>query len=176
MGEDLNPARPGKGTPPGVPFPVGPLPRTRSCFVCGIANPLGFRLQMQAEPDGLAVARFEFRREHVGFQDTVHGGLISTILDEVMVWACGVATRQFTYCAELTVRFRRPVRPEQPVVARARMTENRKGRLFLAEGSLFGPDGEVCCEATGKYIPLPPHLSEQMFSDFAEDPKVIVDR
>src|SRR6266851_3902380 len=65
------------------------LPHTKSCFVCGLNNPLGMKLDL--ETDGQIVrARFLPRPEHVGFRETIHGGLISTVLDEAMVWAVGV--------------------------------------------------------------------------------------
>jgi acyl-coenzyme A thioesterase PaaI-like protein len=146
-----------------------PLPRTRSCFVCGVSNPLGFRLQMHT--DGrLAEARFQFRPEHVGFRNTIHGGLISTVLDEVMVWACGVVARKFSYCAELTVRFRKPVLPGHDVLAQAELTEDKRGRLFLARGVLRDPSGpDVYAEATGKYVPMDSEGTRFMGEDFIEE-------
>src|SRR6267142_925041 len=92
------------------------LPHTKSCFVCGLHNPIGLKLDF--ETDGRIVqTRFAFRAEHAGFKQTVHGGLISTVLDEVMVWACGVQTKRFAYLAELTVRFLQSVRPGQELIA-----------------------------------------------------------
>src|ERR1041385_3913787 len=60
------------------------LPHTRSCFVCGEANPAGLRLRF--ETDGQVVtARFTPRPEHIGFKQVVHGGIVATLLDEIMV-------------------------------------------------------------------------------------------
>ena len=88
------------------------LPHTRSCFVCGEANPAGLKLRF--ETDGRVVqTRFVPRAEHVGFRQTVHGGLIATLLDEIMVWACAVQTKRFAFCAELSVRFIGLVRPDE---------------------------------------------------------------
>jgi len=88
------------------------LPHTKSCFVCGLNNPLGLKLDF--ETDGQIVrARFVPRPEHVGFKETMHGGLISTVLDEAMVWVIGVRTKRFSYCAELNVRFVQPARPNE---------------------------------------------------------------
>jgi hypothetical protein len=47
----------------------------------------------------------QFRDEHCGFTGVVHGGLLSTVLDEVMAWVIGVNTRSFAFAAELNVRF-----------------------------------------------------------------------
>lgn len=151
-----------------------PLPRSRSCFVCGAHNPLGFQLTLQT--DGQKVfAEVTFRPEHVGFRDTIHGGLLATLLDEVMVWACGVGSGRFAYCAEMNVRYRRPVPPGVPVIAQAVLTENRKGRLLLASGSLRDPGGEIVyTEATGKYMAMDADGSSFMTGDFLENPSPIL--
>src|SRR4051812_40973160 len=80
------------------------VPHTHTCFVCGESNPIGFKLRL--ETDGRVVqTRLIPRSEHTGFKGTVHGGLVSTVLDEIMAWACAVQTKRFAFCAELNVRF-----------------------------------------------------------------------
>ena len=70
------------------------LPHTRSCFVCGESNPLGLQLRFHADGDEVRT-RFVPRPEHIGFKGVVHGGLLATLLDEIMVWACAVRTKRF---------------------------------------------------------------------------------
>src|SRR5215216_5539814 len=97
------------------------LPHTHSCFVCGESNPAGLNLRF--ETDGRIVrAGFTPRPEHIGFKQVVHGGIIATVLDEIMVWACAVSVKRFAFCAELNVRFANPVRPGEPVIATAELT------------------------------------------------------
>lgn len=145
------------------------LPPTRNCFVCGTDNPIGLKLDLFAGPE-VVETRFQFRRDCCGFRDTVHGGLIATVLDEIMVWAVGNATKQFGYCAEMTVRFLRPTAAGIPLVASGRLTENRRGRLFLAEGEIRDTTGTVLATATGKYMPIPGELRAGILSDFVEPP------
>ena len=144
------------------------LPHTKSCFVCGEANPIGLRLIM--ETDGQRVhAHFSPGPEHVGFKQTVHGGIISTLLDELMVWACAVQTKQFAYCAELNVRFLQPAIPGQPTLATAELVSNRRGKLFEAQAQLCNSSGTVLATATGKYLPLKGPLLAGMLDDFVGD-------
>ena len=143
------------------------LPHTRSCFVCGLNNPLGLKLDF--ETDGQIVrARFVPRPEHVGFSSTVHGGLISTVLDEAMVWAVGVRTKRFAYCAELNVRFLQPVRPLEELVVVAELVDNRRNKLFHAKAELQNPRGASAAISTGKYLPIRDDQLAEMLSDFAE--------
>jgi len=146
------------------------LPHTKSCFVCGLNNPIGLKLDL--ETDGLLVrARFAPGPEHVGFKETVHGGLISTVLDEVMVWAIGVRTKRFAYCAELSVRFVQPVRPNEKFLAEAEVLAVRRARLFETKAELRDSRGAVHATATGKYLPIKGDVLGAMLSDFAEDPE-----
>jgi uncharacterized protein (TIGR00369 family) len=129
------------------------LPHTHSCFVCGESNPSGLKLRFYT--DGRIVrAEFTPRPEHIGFKHVVHGGIIATLLDEIMVWACAVQTKQFGYCAELNVRFQQPLRPGEATMATAELVGNRRNRLFEARAELRSSTGAVFATATGKYLPI----------------------
>jgi acyl-coenzyme A thioesterase PaaI-like protein len=129
------------------------LPPTKSCFVCGRLNPLGLRLEF--ETDGQRVqTTFQFRPEHVGYSATIHGGLIATLLDEVMCWVCGVRLQRFGYSVELQVRFRRPARPGEPLTVTGELLANRRGRLFETRAELRDASGAVLATGQGKYMPV----------------------
>ena len=111
------------------------LPHTRSCFVCGESNSSGLRLRF--ETDGRRVqTRFVPGPDHAGFKQTVHGGITATVLDEIMVWACAVATRRFAYCAELNVRFLQPLRPGEEALVTGELVNNRRDKLFEGQSGI----------------------------------------
>ena len=144
------------------------LPCTKSCFVCGTQNPIGLKLCF--ETDGRTVqARFTPQHVHAGFQGVVHGGIISTLLDEIMVWACCVNTRRFAYCAELNVRFAHPGHPGEEIIATAQLTLNRRNKLFEARGELRDQHDLVLATATGKYLALKDEEARIFVSDLDGD-------
>ena len=146
------------------------LPHTHSCFVCGEDNPIGLRLRF--ETDGrLVQTRFVPRPEHIGFKQTIHGGLIATLLDEIMVWACAVQTKRFAFCAELNVRFVHPAQPNEELTATAELTANRRDRIFEAKARLCNAQGLLLASSTGKYLPVKEELAADMASDFVQDPR-----
>lgn len=146
------------------------LPYTHSCFVCGDSNTSG--LQLRFRTDGRQVhARFVPRAEHVGFKQTVHGGLIATVLDEIMVWACAVNTRRFAWCAELNVRFANPLRPGEEALAIGEIVANRRGKIYEAKAELRDSNGVVAASATGKYLPVKDADLPGMLADFVGDAK-----
>lgn len=149
------------------------LPRTKGCFVCGTTNPIGLGVELVDEGESVS-AHFRPRPEHVGFKDTVHGGLIAALLDEVMVWVCGVRTGQFAYCAELTVRYRRPARPGRDLVASAKLVTNRQNRVLEAQATLHDGPALLLATATGKYIPVPATAVSDLLADFVGDIRAVV--
>jgi uncharacterized protein (TIGR00369 family) len=150
------------------------LPHTDSCFVCGELNTSGLKLRF--ETDGKVVtSRFRARGDHIGFKGTVHGGIIATVLDEIMVWACAVQTKRFAYCAELNVRFASPLRPEQEVTASAELVSNRRNKLFEAKAELRNEAGELLASASGKYLPIPEEEMAGMLDELKSDGPEVFD-
>lgn len=146
-----------------------PLPHTHSCFVCGESNPFGLNLRFHT--DGRIVrVEFQPRPEHVGFKHAVHGGIISTVLDEVMFWACAVPTKQLAFCAEMTVRFQQPLRPGETVVATAELVSNRKNRIFEAKAELRDRVDTLIATATGKYVPVKAGDLTELAADIVSEP------
>jgi len=145
------------------------LPHTRSCFVCGESNPAGLKLRF--ETDGRVVrTRFTPKPEHVGFKQVIHGGILATLLDEIMVWACAVQTKRFAFCVELNVRFVNPARPGEAIIASAELTADRRGKIFAAKSELRNLQDEVLATATGRYWPMAEAAVAEMAADFVGDP------
>jgi acyl-coenzyme A thioesterase PaaI-like protein len=149
------------------------LPHTHYCFVCGEANRKGLNLRFQT--DGQVVStRFVPQPEHVGFKHAMHGGLVATLLDEMMVWVCAVRTKRFAYCAELTVRFVNPVPPNQPTVAVAELVADHRGRLFEAKAELRDERRMLLASASGKYLPVGVQEAEAMTGDMLGDSEAVL--
>jgi len=127
-------------------------------------------LRLRFETDGRIVqTRFVPRVDYVGFRQVVHGGIIATLLDEVMVWACAVRTTRFAFCAELNVRFAHPARPEEELLASGELVSNRRDKLFEAKAELCNQAGMVLASATGKYWPIKSADVSEMVTDFVGD-------
>ena len=122
------------------------------CFGCSQKNPIGLKLQFILEGD-LCHSAFTAGPDHQGWNGCVHGGIISTLLDEVMaqwIWLQDIPAAT----AEMTIRFSKAVPIAVPLTLESRCT-SRKGKLFIMEGSIILPDGSVPCRATAKFLELP---------------------
>ena len=122
----------------------------RWCFACGIENPHGLHLAGFREEGGWYICDFVPARHHQGWAGITHGGILSTLLDEMMtrvIWARGIDA----VTAELTVRFRRPVETGIALQLRAQIVSER-GRLTVTRAEALLPDATVAAEAEGKFI------------------------
>ena len=121
------------------------------CFACGRANPIGLKLTFHEEGDEY-IATFVADPAHQGYAGVVHGGILATLLDEIMaryVWVkAGPAAT-----AKLEIRYRRPAPTGQPIEIRGRITaERRGGRAFETAAVARLEDGTVLAEATGLVV------------------------
>lgn len=115
------------------------------CFACGKKNPVGLKLDFRFEGEEY-VTDFTVKPEYQGWRGIVHGGLLSTALDEVMarlLWEQGLSA----ITGKLSVRFLKPLSIGETVQVRARITK-RRPRLIETEAQAIQPDGTVVAEAT----------------------------
>lgn len=147
------------------------LPYTRNCFVCGADNPQGLRLRFRLNGD-VVEAEYTPRTEHIGFRGIIHGGILSTVLDEVMVWAASVPKKRFHFAAELNVRFVKPVMAGRPLLLEGRIAGDR-GRLIETAGELRDADGQVFARGSAKYMPVPDAQMAALREDFVVDPRTL---
>ena len=121
------------------------------CFVCGPHNPAGLHLSFATPaPGGDTTAAIHFPVQYQGWENVVHGGLIATVLDEIMIKA---AAAQNLVCVtgEITVKYKLPALTETPYQLCARVLENR-GRLVVASAELRAAGGPILASAQGKLV------------------------
>ena len=122
------------------------------CVVCGPDNPRGLRISYARQEDGAVTADWCPSEDWEGFQGIVHGGIISTVLDEAMSKAVAAASCE-ALTGELKVRFRRLVASREPLHIRGWITA-RATRLVQAEASLTAADGSERAHAWASFVVL----------------------
>ena len=120
------------------------------CFACGRDNPIGLQIEFQVEGDS-CTAEFTPGENHVGWQDTVHGGIIYSALDDV---TANVLYRQGlkAHTARCEIRYRHPARVGDRLALHG-WIEKRKGRLVLLKGEARRlSDGVVIADCDAKFM------------------------
>jgi acyl-coenzyme A thioesterase PaaI-like protein len=119
------------------------------CFVCGEENPLGLRLKFSFD-NGKASAEFVPQKAHQGYKDIVHGGIITTVLDEAMVKAA-LMQGMPAMSAEITVRFRNILFIGEKTVVEA-LIEKKNRKIIEASAVLKKADKTIIAESQAKLL------------------------
>ena len=126
-----------------------PLKRYSQCFICGDKNPFGLNVEFY-QKDGRVVGEYVVQDHFQGYKNILHGGILSALLDEVMIKSI-LAQDILTLTCEVKVRFKKPVKIGQRLFLEGKPTED-KGKRLLAEGKIKDEDGEVVATAEGKFF------------------------
>jgi len=115
------------------------------CFGCGQNNPIGLKLSFQW--DG-KTARTEFipTEFHQAWPGIVHGGIITSMLDEAMAYACRFEGMNCV-TGKMQIKFRRPAAIDGPLVIAGKVT--RRGKKWVwTKGRISLPGGTLVAEST----------------------------
>ncbi len=124
------------------------------CFACGDRNHHGLHMRFERAEGGV-LCRYTPREADQGFPGTMHGGIISTLLDESMAWALWAEERALGVTAKMETRYRRPVPSEAPLLVHGRVAAKR-GRRYELEARVEDLDGVVLVEASALFLRLSP--------------------
>jgi acyl-coenzyme A thioesterase PaaI-like protein len=114
--------------------------RPHNCFACGELNEVGLHLQLHLEP-GRCWTELEMPLRFEGWEGIIHGGILCTVMDEVMAWAL-VEADNWGVTARMSVDFRKPVTVGQRIRAEGWVTETRR-RIHLTAGRMVDADTGV---------------------------------
>jgi acyl dehydratase len=121
-----------------------------NCFACGTLNTGGLHLDLHVDGErcwtDLSIpARFQ------GWDEIAHGGIVSTILDEVMAWSL-VDADNWGLTARLTIDFKRPVPLDRPIHAEGWITQARRRIVTTAGRIVDTGSGETLATAEAMYV------------------------
>lgn len=145
-------ARPAiRETRPAIDTPGGRIEfAAHNCFACGTLNAGGLGLDLHVEP-GRSWTELALDRRFEGWEGVIHGGILSTILDEVMAWAL-VGADDWGVTARMAIEYRRPVTVGMRVRGEGWITDRRKRIVHTAGHIVDAGSGIELATATGTYV------------------------
>jgi acyl-coenzyme A thioesterase PaaI-like protein len=159
-----------------------PLPRLEGyhCFGCGTKNPIGLQMILYRQGDAIC-SDVVLNGHHVGWQHMAHGGIISTLLDEVMAWAVIYFKRAFSVTRKMTVRYRAPVPVDVPLTVRGAIAPESPAGTCRTAGVLLDREGKTLATGEAEFVllsaerltALPEDMKRDMFrlfERFGSDP------
>jgi uncharacterized protein (TIGR00369 family) len=121
------------------------------CFGCGGANARGMQLTFEQDDNTRRIrGTFQLGAEYQGGPGFIHGGIIATVLDEVM----GKVNRfrgVRAVTAELNVEYLKPVLVDTDLVVEGYEVE-KSGRNLILAGEIRDQSGQVLARGRGRFV------------------------
>jgi Uncharacterized protein, possibly involved in aromatic compounds catabolism len=133
------------------------------CFCCSARNPIGLNLSFEKEGDTV-FCHWMPRKEFQGWINVLHGGIISTLMDEVAFWAIQALLDTSGVTSDLCVRFLKPVllsKGEIKVTAVMKTQPQNHHVCFFTQ--LYDGAGVLCAEANVTYFIYPQEVARRRF-------------
>jgi acyl-coenzyme A thioesterase PaaI-like protein len=131
-----------------------PKPEGYECFACGTANPIGLNLQFYRSGDSV-YTEITPGKYHVGWANISHGGIISTILDEVMSWTILYFKRVFFVTRKMEVKYIRPILVGTPLIVIGQLVdENKFDKIIKVKAEIRDDLGNLLARGTGEFVAI----------------------
>lgn len=132
-----------------------PQPNSRSCFVCGMENPVGLKLRFYETGEGEVTATYEPPDHFQGYPGVLHGGIAASMLDEAAARAhMGGEPPRFLYTAKLEIRYRQNIPMGRRLTVVGKATGGR-GRLAEGWSGIYDEEGRLLAEAKAVLMDVP---------------------
>lgn len=137
-----------------------PALETWHCFGCDPAHPKGLRLAFDVPGPGQLRTRTTISEDYVGLASVVHGGIIATVFDDLMMWCVIRHRRRFHVTVTMEQRLYRPTPTNTPLVAEASIDDtDDQGRVRLS--AKLWPEEHpdtLLAAGSGVFVEMPQHI------------------
>jgi acyl-coenzyme A thioesterase PaaI-like protein len=120
------------------------------CFACGQENPIGLRINFTLN-DGKVTAQFTANDNHVGYENTVHGGIIYSALDDVMANVLYLQNMK-AHTARCEIRYRRPLEVGQTIDLTGWIESERRRLVVLKGEARLADGGDLVADAEASFM------------------------
>ena len=116
-----------------------------NCFGCCPENPIGLHMEFYEDGDYI-VSKWHPEKNYQGWVNTMHGGILSTLIDEVCGWVVTRKLQTSGYTVQLNVKFRKAVSTTEPeLTIRAKVTKQVRNLVYI-NAEITNSKGELCNE------------------------------
>lgn len=119
------------------------------CFACGRDNPAGLHLAFTVTEEG-SCCHFSLPGHFQGYENIIHGGLVSTVMDEAMAWAI-LAKVEKAFTVKMEITFKKPLAPNVTYCVNGCL-DAVHGRRLTASARITNLDGEVLAQAQALFL------------------------
>ena len=124
------------------------------CFVCGQKSDVGLKLDFKLDKNSRsATCETVLSDKYRGWAGFVHGGIIASMLDGAMVYACKSIDLD-CMTAELTIRYKKPVPLNKQIKIIAQVKDQIKWMSYavIYTEAFMEIDGKIANKAKAKML------------------------
>lgn len=119
------------------------------CFACGKENPIGLKLEFEYDEDEVKV-EFQPKKEHQGWDNVIHGGILFTLMDEAMARLI-IEKGDMVVTSRMETKFLRPARVGENIVITGRIEKKDKKKI-QASSRIKNTRGKLLATSRGIYV------------------------
>ena len=121
------------------------------CFACSPANPSGLHMEFYEDGNDI-VAHWKPNEFMQGWLNTLHGGIQSTLMDEIGGWIIIRKLQTTGVTSRLEARFIKSIPTNEPLLTiRGRIKDQKRNAVFL-EAEIYNSKNELCAHADMVYF------------------------
>ena len=126
-----------------------PKGEMKDCFGCGMKNDIGLHMDFYTTEKRESVVSWLCVPDHLcGWSNIVHGGIISTMLDEAMGWAGLIVLNKLVVSKSITVDFIKPVLIGKQIMVEGNVGKVNGDREVVLEGCIYNDKNEICARSS----------------------------
>ena len=132
-----------------------------NCFGCSPLNTSGLRMKFYSN-EAAVYSKLVVPDHLCGWNKLVHGGVLTTIMDEIMSWATIYLLKRVAMTKSISVDFLKPVYVGNRLKAEGTVLEKKGKHEALMEGRLYNNDDVCCARATGTFAIFSPAVAKRL--------------
>ena len=130
------------------------------CFCCSPNNPIGLKLEFWFDEENRIVSTNWNPLEYLqGYPNVLHGGIQSTLMDEVASWSVYVLLETGGVTSKMEIKFLKPVLLSNGLLTIKASLIDKEKRFANIKTELFDGKNELCAEAIVQYFIYPQELA-----------------
>ena len=148
-----------------------PNRNNHNCFACSAKNETGLQMEFFTDEESV-FSKIIIPIHLCGWENLAHGGITSTILDEIMGWAAIHLHKSIILTKSIAVDFLKPIKVGDFLFAIGSTLEKKRDREVIMKGEIYNEENVLCAKSSGNFALFTPDeirkkeiLDEQSIDD-----------
>lgn len=134
---------------------------SKECFACGTNNINGLHMKFYSDGCKYLTSSLKLEEKFKGWDQVIHGGIISTILDDLMGWTTICFTKNIMLTKSMIINYYSKVNTNTEIQAFAWIEEIKLKEVIL-KSELYDNNNTLCTQATSIHAMFPLKFAKKL--------------